>query len=53
MIEGTSSPSFQSSPNFMHNLNPMLDETFGLVLRPATPPPTRAFERSMTKFEMF
>jgi hypothetical protein len=27
MIEGKSSPSFQSFPNYMHNFNPMSDET--------------------------
>jgi hypothetical protein len=29
MIEGTSSPSYQSSPNSTHNPNPMSDETLG------------------------
>ncbi len=52
MIESTSNPSSQSSPNYMHNLNLMFDETFGLSSRPITPPPVPTFKRPMTKFKM-
>jgi hypothetical protein len=52
MIEGTSSPPSQSSPNSTHNPSPMSDETLRLSSRLATPPHVPTFECPMTKFEM-
>ncbi len=52
MIEGTSSPSFQSSPNSTHNPSLMSSETPWLSSRPATPRIVPTFERPMTKSEM-
>jgi hypothetical protein len=52
IIEGTSNPSFQSSPNSTHNPSPMYNETPRLSSRPATLPLVPTFERPMTKFEM-
>jgi len=52
MIEGTSNPSSQSSPNSTHNPSPMSNETHGLSSRPATPPPIPILEHPMTKSEM-
>jgi hypothetical protein len=52
MIEGTSSLSFQSSPNSTHNPSPMYEETYGMSSRLVTPPPIPTFEHPMTKSEM-
>ncbi len=52
MIEDTSSPSFQSSPNSTDNPSCMSNETLGLSSRPATPPLVPTFVCPMTKFEM-
>jgi len=52
MIEDTSSPYFQSSPNSTDNPSCMSNETLGLSLRLVTPPLVPTFVCPMTKFEM-
>ncbi len=52
IVEGTSSPSSQSSSNYTHNPSPMSYETLWVSSRLATPPLVPILEHPMTKSEI-